>query len=85
MQVRKFGKRVHPDALGAIAELFLVAGDMTAWLYTGSQVRAEMTRVRRAGEGSGRPSTDTAIGSVSYNLVLMRHSTLGTVVIPALL
>jgi hypothetical protein len=37
--VRAFARRIHPDALSAAAELFLVNGDMSAWLYTGSQVR----------------------------------------------
>lgn len=34
-----FARRIHPEALSAMAELFLVSGDMSAWLYTGSQVR----------------------------------------------
>ncbi len=33
-----FARRIHPEALSAMAELFLVSGDMSAWLYTGSQV-----------------------------------------------
>jgi len=35
--VKRFGKRISPEALSALAELFLVNGDMSAWLYTGSQ------------------------------------------------
>jgi len=38
-QVKGFARRIHPEALSALAELFLVNGDMSAWLYTGSQVR----------------------------------------------
>lgn len=37
-KVRLFGRRVSPEALYAMAELFLTNGDMCAWLYTGSQV-----------------------------------------------
>ena len=33
--VKKFSRRVNPDALYALAELFLLNGDMSAWLYTG--------------------------------------------------
>ncbi len=36
---RQFQRRISPSALSAMAELFLVNGDMSAWLYTGSQVR----------------------------------------------
>ncbi|GAX77587.1 hypothetical protein CEUSTIGMA_g5031.t1 [Chlamydomonas eustigma] len=34
---KRFGRRINPDALSASAELFLVNGDLSAWLYTGSQ------------------------------------------------
>lgn len=37
-KVKLFGRRVSPEALYAMAELFLTNGDMCAWLYTGSQV-----------------------------------------------
>eukprot|EP00798_Chlamydomonas_sp_ICE-L_P004469 gene4469-14627_t len=33
--VKKFGRRIHPDALYSMAELNLINGDMSAWLYTG--------------------------------------------------
>ena len=36
-QVRHFARRVHPAALAAVAELFLMNGDMCAWLYTGER------------------------------------------------
>jgi hypothetical protein len=36
--VKAFARRISPEALSAAAELFLVNGDMSAWLYTGSQV-----------------------------------------------
>ncbi len=36
---KAFARRINPEALSAMAELFLVNGDMSAWLYTGSQVR----------------------------------------------
>jgi hypothetical protein len=39
---KRFGRRINPDALSASAELFLVNGDLSAWLYTGSQVRMLM-------------------------------------------
>jgi hypothetical protein len=39
------------QALAALAELFLVNGDMCAWLYTGSQVR-ERGGLRRAARGA---------------------------------
>lgn len=39
VQVKSFARRIHPEALTALAELFLVNGDMSAWMYTGSQVR----------------------------------------------
>lgn len=32
---RRFQARISPDALSAIAELFLINGDLSAWLYTG--------------------------------------------------
>eukprot|EP00983_Pelagomonas_calceolata_P036327 1133533-Pelagomonas_calceolata.AAC.3 len=38
-KVKGFARRIHPEALSALAELFLVNGDMSAWLYTGSQLR----------------------------------------------
>ena len=34
---KKFGRRISPELLSAAAELFLVNGDLSAWLYTGSQ------------------------------------------------
>ena len=36
--VKKFKKRVNTEALSALAELFMINGDLSAWLYTGSQV-----------------------------------------------
>ena len=42
---RRFGRRIHPDALASSAELFLVNGDLSAWLYTGSQVRQALGRL----------------------------------------
>lgn len=38
-KVHTVSRRIHPEALSVLAELFLVNGDMCAWLYTGSQVR----------------------------------------------
>lgn len=56
--VKKFGKRVSPEALRVMAELFLVSGDLCAWLYTGSQAmhsdrilifEPENSKLRKAG------------------------------------
>jgi hypothetical protein len=60
MQVKTFARRINPDALSALAELFLVNGDMSAWLYTGSQAmhserillfEPETSKLRKAGVG----------------------------------
>lgn len=54
-------KRIHGEALSVLAELFLVAGDMCAWLYTGSQAmhserilifEPENSKLRKAGVGA---------------------------------
>jgi hypothetical protein len=37
--VRHFARRINPSALSAMAELFLMNGDMCAWLYTGETGR----------------------------------------------
>jgi hypothetical protein len=34
--VRHFTRRINPGALSAISELFLMNGDMCAWIYTGA-------------------------------------------------
>ncbi|KAG1680617.1 hypothetical protein FOA52_015066 [Chlamydomonas sp. UWO 241] len=56
-----FAARVRRDALSASAELFMVSGDMNAWLYTGSQAlhterilifEPEGSQLRRAGTGA---------------------------------
>ena len=46
-KVKKFQRRVNPEALSVLAELFLTNGDMCAWLYTGSQVRRWHVAVHR--------------------------------------
>lgn len=60
-QVKSFARRIHPEALSALAELFLVNGDMSAWLYTGSQAmhserilifEPETSKLRKAGVGA---------------------------------
>jgi hypothetical protein len=38
VDAKRFGKRIVPEALYMLAELFLVNGDLSAFLYTGSQV-----------------------------------------------
>ncbi len=59
--VERFGKRILPDALAAMAELFLVNGDMCAFLYTGSAAmhsdkllvfEPEGSKLRKAGAGA---------------------------------
>jgi hypothetical protein len=59
-QVRHFALRVNPRALSAIAELFLMNGDMCAWLYTGSPAmhsekitlfEPDASRLKKAGAG----------------------------------
>ena len=61
VQVRRFARMVNPAALSAIAELFLMNGDMCAWLYTGSPAmhsekitlfEPESSRLKRAGAGT---------------------------------
>ncbi len=37
-RVRTFSKRVLPEALSSLAELFLLNGDMSAYLYTGARI-----------------------------------------------
>ena len=60
-KVSYFARRVNPVALSAIAELFLMNGDMCAWLYTGSPAmhsekitlfEPENSRLKKAGAGS---------------------------------
>uniref|UniRef100_A0A7S0RVH0 Uncharacterized protein n=1 Tax=Chlamydomonas leiostraca TaxID=1034604 RepID=A0A7S0RVH0_9CHLO len=60
-KVRSFARRIHPEALTSLAELFLVNGDMSAWLYTGSQAmhserilifEPENSKLRKAGVGA---------------------------------
>ncbi len=46
-------KRIHAEALSVLAELFLVAGDMCAWLYTGSQVSRVKGRTQHLGGRHG--------------------------------
>jgi hypothetical protein len=52
---------INPAALSAIAELFLMNGDMCAWLYTGSPAmhsekitlfEPETSRLKKAGAGT---------------------------------
>ena len=59
-RVPYFARRVSPAALSAAAELFLMNGDMCAWLYTGSPAmhsekialfEPEASRLKRAGAG----------------------------------
>ena len=59
-QVRHFTRRINPGALSAMAELFLMNGDMCAWLYTGSPAmhsekitlfEPELSRLKKAGAG----------------------------------
>lgn len=61
MQVRRFARMINPAALSAIAELFLMNGDMCAWLYTGSPAmhsekitlfEPETSRLKKAGAGT---------------------------------
>lgn len=60
-RVKHFARVVNPAALSAIAELFLMNGDMCAWLYTGSPAmhsekitlfEPESSRLKKAGAGS---------------------------------
>ncbi|KAF8060490.1 SAC9 [Scenedesmus sp. PABB004] len=60
-RVRGFARRVSPAALSGLAELFMMNGDMCAWLYTGSPAmhsekltlfEPESSRLRRAGAGA---------------------------------
>ncbi|KXZ46422.1 hypothetical protein GPECTOR_43g858 [Gonium pectorale] len=60
-KVASISRRVHPEALSMLAELFLVNGDMCAWLYTGSQAmhserilifEPENSKLRKAGVGA---------------------------------
>ncbi|GLC42427.1 hypothetical protein PLESTB_001097500 [Pleodorina starrii] len=60
-KVHTISRRVHPEALSVLAELFLVNGDMCAWLYTGSQAmhserilifEPENSKLRKAGVGA---------------------------------
>lgn len=60
-KVKYFARRINPAALSAIAELFLMNGDMCAWLYTGSPAmhsekitmfEAETSRLKKAGAGT---------------------------------
>ena len=61
LQVRRFARMINPAALSAIAELFLMNGDMCAWLYTGSPAmhsekitlfEPETSRLKKAGAGT---------------------------------
>ena len=64
---KKFGRRMHPEALSAMAELFLVNGDLSAWLYTG--VGGGQGGHRAGGEGGGvsrtHPNSCTSTESTS--------------------
>lgn len=60
-KVASFARRINNAALSALAELFLMNGDMCAWLYTGSPAmhsgqitifEPENSRLRKAGAGS---------------------------------
>lgn len=60
-QVRRFARMINPAALSSIAELFLMNGDMCAWLYTGSPAmhsekitlfEPETSRLKKAGAGT---------------------------------
>eukprot|EP00879_Flechtneria_rotunda_P023570 GHRR01024935.1.p1 GENE.GHRR01024935.1~~GHRR01024935.1.p1 ORF type:complete len:159 (+),score=60.45 GHRR01024935.1:310-786(+) len=60
-RVRHFARRINPAALSAMAELFLMNGDMCAWLYTGSPAmhsekitmfEPESSRLKKAGAGT---------------------------------
>lgn len=60
-QVRRFARMINPAALSAIAELFLMNGDMCAWLYTGSPAmhsekitlfEPETSKLKKAGAGT---------------------------------
>jgi len=61
VQVRRFARMINPAALSGIAELFLMNGDMCAWLYTGSPAmhsekitlfEPESSRLKKAGAGT---------------------------------
>ncbi|GIL81031.1 hypothetical protein Vretimale_9264 [Volvox reticuliferus] len=60
-KVHTISRRIHPEALSVLAELFLVNGDMCAWLYTGSQAmhserilifEPENSKLRKVGVGA---------------------------------
>ena len=60
-KVSNFAQRINPAALSAMAELFLMNGDMCAWLYTGSPAmhsekitlfEPETSRLKKAGAGT---------------------------------
>jgi hypothetical protein len=60
-RVRHFARVINAPALSGIAELFLMNGDMCAWLYTGSPAmhsekitmfEPESSRLKKAGAGA---------------------------------
>eukprot|EP00882_Tetradesmus_deserticola_P024707 GHRQ01027017.1.p1 GENE.GHRQ01027017.1~~GHRQ01027017.1.p1 ORF type:complete len:268 (+),score=148.12 GHRQ01027017.1:721-1524(+) len=60
-RVRRFARVINAPALSGIAELFLMNGDMCAWLYTGSPAmhsekitmfEPESSRLKKAGAGA---------------------------------
>ncbi|EFJ45105.1 hypothetical protein VOLCADRAFT_94600 [Volvox carteri f. nagariensis] len=60
-KVHTISRRIHPEAMSVLAELFLVNGDMCAWLYTGSQAmhserilifEPENSKLRKVGVGA---------------------------------
>lgn len=77
-KVRHFTRRINPSVLSAVAELFLMNGDMCAWLYTGSPAmhsekitlfEPESSRLKKAGAG-GYSNSFIAIRR-RYNNVMM--------------
>lgn len=89
-KVKHFARRINPAALSAIAELFLMNGDMCAWLYTGSPAmhsekitmfEPDTSRLKKAGAGTYsnsfiaiRRSVCEADSRVRMHLLLHRSS-----------
>jgi len=68
--VGQFGRRINHDALSALAEVFLVNGDMIAWLYTGSQaMHSERILVFEPPESKLRKASVGHVGNLVVGVV----------------
>lgn len=68
-----FGRRVNPLALNAIAELFLMNGDMCAWLYTGSPAMHSEKILIFEPEGSRLRKVAAGAGAYGNGLIALRR------------